>query len=225
MNEHDREAANRTRAWLERGSAGAAPAAFRGALLDVAPLDRDAWLDRAFGLEPPPDDGPELPPGCVPYLPCPVDALLRAIELASIDSSDTLVDIGSGVGRAAALIRLLTGATVIGVEVQPPLVGAARELVVRLRLDRISFVVADISADATPLPERVRAGSVFLLYCPFGGERLARLLAELEQVARARPIRLCCVDLPLPPCPWLSPSVASGDLAIHRSVAVTHRRS
>ena len=132
-----------------------------------------------------------------------------------------LVDIGSGAGRAAALIRLLTGASVVGVEVQRALVGAARDLVARLRLDRVSFVPAEVP----PLPESARTGSVFLLNCPFSGDRLVRLLAELEPVARAQPFRICCVDLPLPPCSWLMPVAASGDVEIHRSLAITERRA
>src|SRR4030095_16570102 len=105
----------------------------RAALTAVAPLDRDAWVDLAFGLGPPPDDGPLLPRGGVPYLPCPVEALLGAVELAPVGAGDVFVDIGSGVGRAAAVVSLLTGACVVGVEVQPALVLAARELAARLR--------------------------------------------------------------------------------------------
>jgi SAM-dependent methyltransferase len=217
VNERDQETAERMRARLEHGDA----ASFRAALLDITPLERDAWVDLAFGLGPLPDDGPDLPRGCVPYLACRVESLLRAIDLAQIDASDTLVDIGSGAGRAAALIRLLTGATVAGVEVQQALLGDARDLAARLRLDRLSFVAAEVP----PLPEPACAGSIFLLNCPFSGNRLARLLADLEPVARARPIRLCCVDLPLPPCPWLAPVAASGDVELHRSLAITEPRS
>lgn len=219
MNERDFETAERMRALLERGDAGAA--ALRAALLEIGPLDRDEWLDVAFGLGPVPDDGPDLPRGCVPYLQCRIDSLLRAIDLASIDASDTLVDIGSGAGRAVTLIRLLTGASIVGVEVQRALVPAARDLVARLRLDRVSFVTAEVP----PLPGPARAGSLFLLNCPFSGERLVRLLAELEPVARARPIRICCVDLPLPPCSWLAPVAAAGDVEIHRSLTITERRA
>jgi SAM-dependent methyltransferase len=221
VNERDHQTAGRMRALLERGGAGANGASFRAALLDVAPLDRDEWVDVAFGLGPLPDDGADLPRGCVPYLQCRVDSLLRAIHLAPIEASDTLVDIGSGAGRAAALIRLLTGATVAGVEVQRALVDAARELVARLRFDRVSFVAAEVP----PLPEPARAGTVFLLNCPFSGDRLVRQLANLEPVARARPIRLCCVDLPLPPCSWLAPVAASVDVEIHRSVARSEPRA
>jgi hypothetical protein len=98
--------------------------------------------------------------------------------------------------------------------VRPALVVAARALAARLRLSAVSF----IEAEATQSTEAWAAASVFLLYCPFSGDRLAKLLANLEPIARTRPIRVCCVDLPLPPCPWLAqmppPSV---DLTIYRS--------
>jgi hypothetical protein len=53
------------------------PYLFRDALLRVPPGERDAWLDSIFGLGDLPDDGPDLPRGCVPYLPSSVDTLLR----------------------------------------------------------------------------------------------------------------------------------------------------
>jgi SAM-dependent methyltransferase len=197
---------------LEAG--GCDPGALRAAVDRVAPLDRDAWIDVALGLGPPPDDGAALPRGCVPYLPCPVDALLRIVDAAEIGSSDLLVDVGSGVGRAAAVVSLLTGAPALGIEVQPALVAAARDLARRLRLDRVSF----LEADAADLPREAGAASVFLLYCPFSGDRLEAWLRRLEATARARPIRICTVDLPLPPCPWLEPlAPPAGNVAIHRS--------
>ena len=177
-------------------------------------------MDRVFGLGAPPEDGPQLPVGCVPYLPCSVDALLRLVEQAHVRASDLFVDIGAGVGRAAALVHLLTGAPAIGVEVQPALVVAARELAARLRLSDVSFV----EGDAAQLAAAWAAGSVFLLYCPFSGDRLTKLLANLEPIARTRAIRVCCVDLPLPPCPWLQPMPpASLDLTTYRSTLTEAR--
>jgi len=188
--------------------------ALRAALAGVPPLERDAWVDRALGLGAPPDDGPALPRGCVPYLPCPVDALLRLTEHGHVRASDVFVDVGAGVGRAAALVHLLTGASVVGLEIQPELVTAARDLVARLGLPRVSFV----EGDAPRLAAALAAGSVFFLYCPFSGERLAELLANLEPAARAREIRVCCVDLPLPPCAWLEAvSPCWPDLTVYRS--------
>jgi SAM-dependent methyltransferase len=211
--ENLRGSADRARALIESGRC--APASFRQLLGGIPPAARDAWVDRALGIEAIPEDGPELPRGCVPYLPCSVDALVRLVEHAPVRASDVFVDIGSGVGRAAALVHLLTGAPAIGVEVQPALVSVARDLVARLRLPSVSFV----QGDAADVVSSTAAGSVYFLYCPFSGDRLAALLADLEPITRARPIRICCVDLPLPPCGWLerAPPIA-GDLAIHRRV-------
>jgi len=189
-------------------------AALRAALAGVPPRDRDAWVDRALGLDEPPDDGPALPSGGVPYLPSPVDALLRLTEHAPVRASDVFVDVGAGAGRAAALVHLLTGASVVGLEIQPALVTAARALAARVDLPGVSFV----EGDAPRLTAALTTGSVFFLYCPFSGERLARLLANLEPVARTREIRVGCLDLPLPPCPWLHPMPPLWpDLALYRS--------
>src|SRR6185295_346557 len=69
------------------------------------------------------------------------------------------------------------------------------------------------------------AGSVFFLYCPFSGMRLAQLLANLERVAGARDIRVACLDLPLPLCSWLEPVPARWpDLVLYRSTLTRKQR-
>jgi SAM-dependent methyltransferase len=208
---------HRARAELMRGlilEQRVTPAAFRAALTSVPPDDRDAWLDHLFELDAIPDDGPELPRGCVPYMPCSVDKLLRMIEHADISGSDVFVDVGAGLGRAAALVHLLTGAAAIGLEIQPALVMASRELTTRLNVSRLELV----QGDAAELASSMVIGSVFFLYCPFSGERLDQMLAGLEPIARTREIRICCVDVALPPCPWLALAAEpAADLAIYRS--------
>lgn len=197
MEPRDRQRAERLRATLERGAHD--PVAFRAALLAVPTLDRDAWLDVVLGLGELPDDGPALPRDGVAYLPCPVDDVLRVVEQARVGAEDVFVDVGAGVGRATALVQLLTGAATVGLEVQPELVAAAREHAARLRLGRTEF----LEGDAAALVGGLQRGTVFFLYCPFSGERLERLLDALEAHARARPFRVACVDLPLPARPWL----------------------
>jgi len=190
------------------------PANVRAAITSVPSAERDAWLDRVLELDELPDDGPDLPRDCVPYLPCSVDALLRIVEHAGVQPSDVFVDVGSGLGRAAALVHLLTGAPAIGLEIQRTLVQASRALTTRMKLSRLSFV----EGDAARLTGFIAIGSVFFLNCPFSGGRLKKVLDELEPIARTRPIRICCVDLPLPPCPWLTlGSQPSGNIAIYRS--------
>jgi hypothetical protein len=205
------ELATRLRAASVGG--GATPAVVRAALARIAPAERDAWADLLLGLDGIPADGPELPSGCVPYLPCLVDVLVRAIDEAGVDERDVFVDVGAGVGRAAALVRLLTGATAIGLEVQPHLARMFRELAARLNLPRLSVVEGDAA-----LTTAATRGSVYFFNCPFSGERLGRVLDSLEPVARAQPIRVCCVDVPLPARPWLAPlAPPSRDLAVYRS--------
>jgi len=203
-------------------NAQASPEVFRAALTSVSPIDRDAWLDLVFGLDAIPGDDPELPRGCVPYLPCSVDALLQIAEHAGVHASDVFVDVGSGVGRAAALMHLVTGAAAIGLEIQPVLVSASRELATRLSTVRVSVVEGD-AAHTTGL---IMIGTVFFLYCPFSGDRVEKVLADLEPIAHSREIRICCVDLPLPPRPWLTlMSRPSAGVAIYRSTFLDPHRS
>jgi len=212
MDDRGRASARRIRFLIERGLVN--PSTFRAALLEIAPPERDAWLDLVLDLTEPPDDGPELPRGCVPYLPCPVNALLRMVDEAEVRSSDVFVDVGSGVGRAATLVHLLTGAAAIGLEIQPRLARASRDLAARLPVRRIST----IEGDATRMAGLLWVGSVFFLYCPFSGERLSRLLAALEPIARTRKLRICCIDVAMPPVPWLTlEPQRSVDLAIYRT--------
>jgi len=212
MLETERQSADEVRSSIERGLRD--PGVFRAALMRVRASERDAWLDRALGLGALPEDGPDLPPGCVPYLPSPVDVLLRMVDQTPIRSSDTFVDVGAGTGRAAAFVHLLTGASVVGLEVQRSLAGVARELAARLAIPHM----AAVEGDAAQLAGQMVIGTVFFLYCPFSGHRLEKVLADLEPIARTRTIHVCAVDLPLPACSWLTlQSALSGDLAIYRS--------
>lgn len=183
---------------LLRTNVRPSPAGFRAALTSVPFLERDAWVDAMLELGAIPDDGPDLPPGGVAYLPCSVDALLEAVDVAGITAADLVVDVGAGVGRAAALLHLLTGARVIGVEAQRALVEAARTL------SSVLPAVSVVHGDAADLEALVPGGTVYFFYCPFSGARLERLLDDLERAARTRPLRLVCVDLPLPTRDWLT---------------------
>jgi len=187
---------------------------FRAALLDVPAGERDAWVDRVLALGDLPVDGPALPPGGVPYLPCSVEVLLRVIDEAPVRSTDVFVDIGAGPGRAIALVHLLTGAGAIGLEIQPELARAAHALTARLGLSRVQC----LEGDAATAAGFMVTGSVFFFYCPFSGARLAKVLDDLEPIARTRPLCVCCVQLPLPPRSWLTSQPGrGGELEIYRS--------
>ncbi len=185
--------------------------------LDALPDDeRDGWLDLVLGVEPFPDDGPDLPAGCVPYLPCPVALLLRMLDEVPLTSDDVFVDIGSGTGRVPTLVHLLTGAVAIGVEVQASLVATARQLTRGLGLERVTTIHADVAEDMGSLS----SGTVFFLYCPFSDARLERVLDALEAVAARRSIHVCCVQVPPLARSWLEPVAApTSELVVYRSVA------
>lgn len=190
--------------------AAAGPTAIRSALAAVPAADRDLCIDRLFDLEELPVDGPALPRGCVPYIPCGIDHLLRIAE--HVQPSDVFVDVGAGVGRALVLMHLITGARGVGIEIQPAMVREARALIARFGIG-----ASIVEGDAAELVAATE-GSVYFLYCPFGGARLDKVLDDLEQVARTRPILICCVDLPLPPRGWLVEVVpATGGLAVFRA--------
>lgn len=214
MDRAHEESADRIRTDIQRGARD--PAAFRAAILALPRQERDAWLDRVLELDELPDDEP-LPSGCVPYLPASVDVLLRTVERSSMGSSDVVVDVGAGAGRAAAFFHLAAGASVIGLEIQRRLARASHDLATRLRLSQVSFV----EGDAAELVSQMTAASIFFFYCPFSGERLATTLEKMEGIARTKTIRVCCVDLPLPPRDWLTREPPNApDLAVYRSDAL-----
>jgi len=180
--------------------------AFRQRLLKLDPRDRERWVDGLLGIDDLFDDE-DLPPGCVPYLPCSVDVIVRAVDRAKVTASDVFVDVGSGLGRALVLVHWLTGAAAVGLEIQGRLARQAQVIADRLRLDR----VRTIHGDAEHLLQTMSQGTVFFFYCPFGEARLTRALAALRPLALVRPLRLCFVDTPVPPLPWLARDPASRD--------------
>ncbi|MDQ2642880.1 MAG: class I SAM-dependent methyltransferase [Myxococcota bacterium] len=193
-----RGAALRLRSELR--NARVTPARFAVELEAIPQQQRDEWLDRLWDVEGIEADSPDLPRGCVPYLPCAVQTLLDAVREAAVTAEDVFVDVGAGAGRAALFAHLMTGAGCIGLEIQPALARTAQARADWLGLSRLRF----LAGDATETLRYVPLGTVFFLYCPFGAERLQRFLDVLEHRARVRQIRVCCVDMPALQRPWLT---------------------
>ena len=152
-------------------------------MLEEVPLrDRDEWLNVLWDVDEIPADDPELPRGCVPYLPCEAATVLESVHEAAVTRDDVFVDVGSGTGRAALLAHLTTGASCVGLEIQPALVRVAQGRADWLGLSRLRF----LGGDAAEMVGLVTIGTVFFLYCPFGGDRLRRFLVGLEELARTQ---------------------------------------
>lgn len=170
-------------------------AALLEALTAVAPVDREAWIDRVLGIASPPPDL-DLPRGAVPYLPAGVDEIVAMVCEAPLRPNDELVDLGAGLGRVVILAHLLSGARAHGIELQAHLVERARATCAALHLPAVTFACANAA-------ETELAGSVFFLYAPCNGDMLARVVARLEAVARGHRIVIATVDLELHDVPWL----------------------
>ncbi len=211
-----RGAALRLRAELQ--NARVTLARFTAELEAIPEHRRDEWLDRLWDVDGIEADASELPRGCVPYLPCALGTVLDALRLAAVTAEDVFIDVGAGAGRAALLAHLMTGAGCIGLEIQPALARAAQARADWLGLSRLRF----LAGDAIDTLRYVPIGTVFFMYCPFGAERLQRFLDELEQRARVRQIRICCVDMPPLERPWLTrlPG-ASKALDVYQSTLVS----
>ncbi|MBK7863474.1 MAG: class I SAM-dependent methyltransferase [Archangiaceae bacterium] len=175
--------------------------------------ERDAWLDAQLGLSPELPDDVALPGGAVPYLPCPVDAILEAVREVPVREHDVFVDLGSGLGRPALLAHLLTGCRALGVELQPHLVAQARRVAARHGLsDAVRFQPGDAAT------AELSAGTVFFIYSSFNGAALERVLASLERVARAQRITLCAVDFEVHAPFWRARPSRPGSLTLYDPV-------
>jgi D-arabinose 1-dehydrogenase-like Zn-dependent alcohol dehydrogenase len=192
-----RHARQAVRAGLLRG------AALLEALLAVPSRERDGWVDELLGLPELPDDVPGLPLDTVPYLPCGVDTIVRAVLEGPVRAGDVFVDLGAGLGRPAMLVHLLSGARAVGVELQPHLVRHAQTTASELGLDTVSFVAGDAAS------LEVAAGTVFFIYSSFNDTVLAQVLSWLERMAARRRIVLCAVDFEVHDQPWLSARMSS----------------
>lgn len=130
-------------------------------------------------------------------------------------SNVTFVDVGCGVGRAAMLLHLLTGASARGVEIQPHLVACGNATAQRLGLRRVTLQHGD-ACDEECLPE----GDVYFMYCPFDAARVKRVTSLLERRARDRQLVVACLQVNVPDQAWLRPlPTEAADLRVYCSVS------
>jgi hypothetical protein len=171
-------------------------------LASIPPHSRDAAIEEHLTLDAP--GAPAFaacPPGehLLGYNPAGIAPIVRTLLEVPLTEQDTLVDLGSGLGKVVLLARMLTGASSRGIEVQPALVEEARAAAARLGVD-VRFTCAD--AREADLGD----GTVFFLYAPFTGSVLAEVMSRLHGVARVRPIVVCALGVDLDRiAPWLAP--------------------
>lgn len=164
--------------------------------------DLDDLLAGVFQFEPPVDEPRALDPDSVFYQPTPARHIFHLVTAAPITKTDTLIDLGSGLGHVPLLASICTGATAIGIELDPAWNASATRCANALNLRRVSFLTQNArEADLS-------SGTIFYLYTPFTGTTLSAVLDSLHKQSSLRPIRICTFG----PCtisvsdqPWLKP--------------------
>ena len=178
----------------------------------------DIFINGVLGIARPPEETRALEPGMIAYHPTPTRVIFDLITHARLSAHDVFYDLGSGLGRVALLVGLLTDAQVRGIEFEPAYCAYAQERAHSLNLARVTFRNGDArEADYTD-------GTFFFLYTPFTGRVLQAVLTRLETEARTRLITIaaygsCTRDAAQQP--WLQPTVQQAfeydTLALFRS--------
>jgi len=167
-------------------------------LARLPPGERDAAVEELLGIGPASDS---TPPGehLIGHHASGVAAIVRTLIEVPVVAEDVVIDLGSGLGKVVFLARLLTGATVRGVELQAGLVERARRARARLGID-VDLVEGDVR-DA-----HIEDGTVFFLYAPFTGPVLDAVALRLKAVAQERAIVVAALGVDLGrAAPWLVP--------------------
>jgi hypothetical protein len=81
----------------------------------------------------------------VPYVPTPEDVVAEMVRLAQLDSSDTLIDLGSGDGRIVIAAAQQYGARGIGIDIDPQRIRESNENAQKAGVtDRVQFIQGNL---------------------------------------------------------------------------------
>lgn len=145
----------------------------------------DAWWERRLGIETTGRKQIEFA-DAERYEPVPYAVLERILDRLTLPASAVIVDIGSGKGRPVCLAAQRPVREVIGVEIDPALHAIAEGNARKLRGRRTSIRL--ICASATDFD--FRTVTTVLLFNPFGGETMRRVLEHLGNSWREFPRRI-----------------------------------
>jgi len=144
----------------------------------------DIFVNGILTPLPVPEATVEREPEMIFYQKTPARIILQLVELAQLTPEDVFFDLGSGLGQAAMLVNLLSGAKAVGIEYEPAYCNYAKTTASNLNLASVEFINADArQADYTP-------GTVFFMYTPFEGTILQDVLKILQKEAKKRTIHV-----------------------------------
>lgn len=146
--------------------------------------DLDVFINGLFGIDTEPVETRRLQPGMIGYQATPIRFIFDLVERIALGPDDVFYDLGSGLGRVALLVGLLTPADIRGIEYDPGYCDYARQRAQHLPVSRVQFINADARvAD-------VADGTVFFMYTPFRGNLLHDVLDRLKREAHRRPMTI-----------------------------------
>ncbi len=121
------------------------------------------------------------PDKIVPYVPTPPEVVEKMLELAKVDSHDTLYDLGSGDGRIVIMAAEKFGAHAVGVELDPDLFKQSEDRIKQMGLDKRAEIIHESFFNVN-----IRHATVVTLYLLTSvNERLKpKLEKELRSGAR-----------------------------------------
>jgi hypothetical protein len=149
----------------------------------------DVFVNGVLGIDAAPEETFSLESGMIGYVPTPARVIFALLDHLSLRADDVFYDVGSGLGRVALLVGLLTAAQATGIEVEPAYCAVAQQSAQRLHLERVTFINGDARQ------ANYADGTVFFLYTPCTGRMFQEVLDRLHEEARVRPIRLAAYGL------------------------------
>jgi SAM-dependent methyltransferase len=127
----------------------------------------------------------------VPWIPSPLAAIYRALELAGASSCDVLYDLGAGDGRVVVIAARDFGVSLaVGIEVNPLLAEAAR---VKAKMDGVADRVRIIEGDF--FKTSIAGATIVYMYLYRSVNEALRPKLEQELEPGARVVTL---DFPVP---------------------------
>lgn len=122
----------------------------------------------------------------VHFTPTPYRKLFKILRRIEIDSQDSLLDLGCGLGRAVFAASWLGARRAVGVEIDAELAAAAQATFQNSHLKNRNIELVCIPAESFS----ARDATVIYMYHPFGPGTMQKVVQTLEQELEARPRRL-----------------------------------
>ncbi len=150
-----------------------------------APESLDHFFDSLLGIDSNRGVGEQaINPTSYPYLPSCLKSVKVAIDKYGTEPTDSLADLGCGIGRVPMFVHLYTGIKTRGVELLSSLAGEGQRIVATHGLSSVSI------ENASAFRHDLNGASIIFMYEPCKPDGMRIILQRLEQLALDRPFRL-----------------------------------